>query len=224
MGPAPRPDRHGPSPAPVDPAKLEADGWCALPGVLAPVAAEALAQRCIDLLGDDVAAGQGDKRTGATRRAGLLLERLPEVAALVAHPGLMAAVARLVAPPPPLADVSFRCPQPGFGAQSLHADDVPITRAGEQRAVTAIIALCDFTTSNGATAVVPGTHRRPDLQRRVRRLDLGHDEVGLTGAAGTAFVFSAHLLHRGTLNRSSRPRPALQVQWRPAPSGPSGGG
>ncbi len=42
------------------------------------------------------------------------------------------------------------------------------------------------------------------------------DELVLTGRAGTAFLFCGHLLHRGTRNRSSEPRPAIQVSWRPA--------
>ena len=40
------------------------------------------------------------------------------------------------------------------------------------------------------------------------------DEVLLTGDAGDAFVFSGHLLHSGTPNRSADERPALQVTWR----------
>ena len=36
----------------------------------------------------------------------------------------------------------------------------------------------------------------------------------LIGPAGTAFVFGGHLLHRGTENRSSAPRPALQISFR----------
>lgn len=77
----------------------------------------------------------------------------------------------------------------------------------------AIVSLCDFTDENGATAVLPGSHRRPDLQRRPRELSTSA-EVLLTGPAGTAFVFSAHLVHRGTKNRSGQDRPALQALWR----------
>ena len=205
-----------------DPEGLGRDGWVAIPGLLTPERADAVARRCAALLDDD---GHdlrpGDKRAGGTRRAADLPARLPEVASLSEDPVLLGVVASLLGHPVPPADVAFRSPRPGFGRQSLHADDVAIDRAGECRAVTAVVALCDFTADNGATAVVPGSHRRPDLQRRVGRLDLAGAEVQLVGAAGTAFVFSAHLLHRGTLNRSERPRPALQAQWRLRGGGPA---
>lgn len=190
-------------------------GWIEVPGLLDAAAAAALATRCEELLaGDDVRAA--DKRAGGTRRAAALLERLPELRDLVARPAIVDAVAALVSPPPPLVDVAFRSPGPGFGEQALHSDDLPLARVGDDRAVTAIVALCDFERDNGSTAVVPGSHRRPDLQRDAARLTLTDREVRFVGPAGTAFVFSAHLLHRGTRNRSDRPRPALQAQWRPA--------
>lgn len=200
--------------APLDLSPLEANGWIAIPGLLTPEHAESLVQRCDALLGSDLDARQGDKSASGTRRAADLLERIPQIAGLFEDPALLGAVTYLLGQRVPLTDVAFRSPQPGFGKQSLHADDIPIQRAGECRAVTSIVALCDFTDDNGATAVVPGTHRRPDLQRRLGRLDLSGSEVMLRGTAGTAFVFSAHLLHRGTRNRSSGPRPVLQAQWR----------
>jgi ectoine hydroxylase-related dioxygenase (phytanoyl-CoA dioxygenase family) len=113
--------------------------------------------------------------------------------------------------------VALRSPGPGYGEQRLHADDLPLERAGDCRAVTAIVALCPFTPGNGATAVVPGSHRRPDLQRLARTLDPARHERVLTGPAGTVFLFDSRLVHRGTRNRSARPRPSLQVLWRPAP-------
>lgn len=196
----------------IDLATLAREGWVAVPGVLDHAAASTLAERCAALLTEDEL-HQGDKRGQGTRRAAALLERVPEIRALYDHPALVAGVVALLGSAVPITDVAFRCPQPGFGRQSLHADDVPNTTADESRAVTCIVALCDFTAENGSTAVVPGSHRRPDLQRQPGRLR-EEDEIRLLGDAGTAFLFSAHLLHRGTENRSSSPRPALQAQWR----------
>ncbi len=197
----------------LDLAALDRDGWVAVPGVLSHEAAAALVERCTALLAGAEDLRQGDKQTGGTKRAAQLLQRLPEIRDLFEHPTVESAVIALLGAAVPITDVAFRCPQPGFGRQSLHADDVPNATADESRAVTCIVALCDFTEENGATAVVPGSHRRPDLQRQPGRLR-EDDEIRLTGAAGTAFVFSAHLLHRGTENRSASPRPALQAQWR----------
>ena len=201
---------------------LDRLGWVAIPGLLTPGEAASIAQRCRAALAVDRDVRPGDKFTSGTRRVASLLDRLPEIAVLFDRPELRDRVTHLIGRAIPVSDVAFRCPQPGFGQQSLHTDDLPIGAAGECRAVTSIVALCDFTSTNGATAVVSGSHRRPDLQRRAKRLDLRDAEVVLAGTAGTAFLFSAHLLHRGTLNRSDQPRPALQAQWRLG--GPPAGG
>ena len=65
----------------------------------------------------------------------------------------------------------------------------------------------------GATRLVPGSHRRVDLQRFSGNLDNHPDEMVLTGRAGGMFVFSRHVLHSETTNRSTAPRPALQSTW-----------
>ncbi|MEO7556894.1 MAG: phytanoyl-CoA dioxygenase family protein [Acidimicrobiales bacterium] len=173
-------------------------GWAVLPDLLRANDAAALARECLRILGGDPR--QGDKRAGGTRRAAELVQRLPQISTLFDDSRLRAVVDHQLGPGVRLGSVSFRCPMPGFGSQSLHGDDLPIGHAGECRAVTAIVALCDFTGSNGATAVVPGSHRRPDLQRDLKRLDLADREVLVTPVAGSALVFSSHLL--------------LQAQWR----------
>lgn len=195
-------------------AAVERDGWVAVPGVLSPQEASAIAVACSAALDDPADTRQGDKRAGGTVRVANVLERVPAAAAVAEHAAVQEVVAHLLGEGARLADVAFRSPRPGFGEQSLHADDLPIEHPSACRAVTAIVALCAFTASNGATAVVPGSHRRPDLQRRRDHRDLRAHERVLTGPTGTAFVFSAHLLHRGTRNHAAAPRPALQLQWR----------
>ena len=71
--------------------------------------------------------------------------------------------------------------------------------------------LDDFTADNGATRVVPGSHRN-GLAAREALADqwAPHpDQVLLTAPAGTVVVFNSHLWHGGTKNRSDRPRRAL---------------
>ncbi len=193
---------------------LDAAGWIAVPDVLSPGEAHALGEKCasaLDEIDDDVRVG--DKQGSGTRRLVELVDRVPTVASVVEHPSVVAAVGWFLGESARLGNVTFRSPRPGFGEQRLHIDHLPVERPGEWRVVTAIVALCDFRSDNGATAVVPGSHRRPDLQRRPDCLTGSDAEVVLTATAGTAFVFNGHLLHRGTRNRSRQHRPALQAVW-----------
>ena len=107
--------------------------------------------------------------------------------------------------------VAYRGPKPGYGAQTLHADMMP-TGSGEYQAATAIVALVDFTNDNGATRLIPGSHREarpvpPDA-------DTPHpEEVRIACPAGSAIVFNGHLQHSGTRNASQETRHALQITF-----------
>ena len=199
---------------------LDRDGWVAIPGVLT-----ADGRRCSlrrqPRSSTATSLRMNDKAAGGTRRAAELLERLPAVRVLLEHPEIVAAVAHLVGPDVAITDVALRSARPGFGEQSLHADDVPVDRAGTAASGHG---------HRGAVPVHPGERldrgraghppppRSPAPPRPARP---GRDEVRLLGPAGTAFVFSAHLVHRGTRNTSDSPRPALQAQWRRVPGPPT---
>ncbi|MEZ5375013.1 MAG: phytanoyl-CoA dioxygenase family protein [Acidimicrobiales bacterium] len=155
-----------------------------------------------------------DRPHGGTQHLADLDRRSEFVASLVERPALVDVVAAILGPTFRRVEVAYRSPQPSFGSQQLHADDLPRMQPASNTIATAIVALTAFTTDNGATRLIPGSHRRPDLQRRAGSLDTHTDEITLTGAAGTAFVFSGHLLHSGTTNQSAFERPALQVIWR----------
>lgn len=194
-------------------ARLEAlreEGWVALPGVMRPDEATAVADRCARLNGQF-----RDKAAGGTRRLVDLAERVPAVAAAI-HGDPLALLVQAALPGAELTEVALRCPNPGYGRQKFHVDDVALDATAPWRVVVAIVALCEFTPANGATGIIPGSHRRPDLQRRSGSFDTDPDEVVARGPAGTAFVLCGHVLHHGRQNRSDRPRPAIQAVWRRA--------
>lgn len=171
-----------------------------------------LAARCSRLADGLDDPRSGDKPRGGTRRLTAIDERLPDTSSIV--DAVVPVIMQILVGGWELSEFAYRCPGPGFGGQRLHADDVPKLDAGPARCATAIVALVEFTADNGSTMVVPGSHRRPDLQRHAGALDSHPDAVHLTGPAGTGFVFSGHLLHGGARNTSSSPRPALQLTFR----------
>lgn len=155
-----------------------------------------------------------DRTAGGTLHLSELDERIVLVDSIVGRHRLTDVVGKILGPVFHRDEVAYRSPQPSFGGQMLHADDPPKLASGPATVATALVTLTDFTVSNGATRLVPGSHHRRDLQRLSGTLESHDDEISLTGPCGTAFVFSGHVLHSGTTNHSAQERPALHLVWR----------
>jgi len=205
----------------VSPATLSDDypfndqlGWTTLPGFLSEAEVVETIAVCAEFLELPVYQRLArDKPFAGTRHLVELDDRSELISSFLKRAELNALVAAILGPAFRKGVVSYRSPQPSFGGQKLHADGPPKSASEPNSVATAIIALTAFTEDNGSTRLVPGSHLRPDLQRHSGSLDGHPDEVLLTGAAGTAFVFSGHILHSGTTNSSSTERPALQLLW-----------
>lgn len=187
-------------------------GWARLDDLVSPERARLIAEDCQRVLANPTAVLGADKPHGGTRRLVDVTLRVSATTEIAAD--LTLAATTIITEPHRLTEATFRCPGPGYGAQKLHTDTAPMMVPGPDRVATVIVALCDFTEHNGPTRLVPGSHRRPDLQRLAGELGHHPDEVLLTGPAGTGFVFSGHVLHSGTRNESDDQRPALQFVFR----------
>jgi ectoine hydroxylase-related dioxygenase (phytanoyl-CoA dioxygenase family) len=73
--------------------------------------------------------------------------------------------------------------------------------------VTAIWALDDFTTDNGATLVIPGSHSR------VKGEPGTNDAVPVEMPAGSVLLFSGRLWHGAGANTSTRPRLGIVIDY-----------
>ena len=92
---------------------------------------------------------------------------------------------------------------PGAKAQPLHRDGLCwsyLPRTFEIE-VASIVALSDFTTDNGATLVIPGSHRWP----YEKPLDYA-DTVPAVMPAGSALLYLGGTVHAGGNNRTERER------------------
>jgi ectoine hydroxylase-related dioxygenase (phytanoyl-CoA dioxygenase family) len=99
---------------------------------------------------------------------------------------------------------------PGETAQVLHRDEdiYPLPRPHAPVVVNSMWALCDFTEANGATRLIPGSHRwDPD-----RRPD-EHEVVQATMPAGSMLVYLGGMVHGGGANTTGSPRPGMLLEY-----------
>ncbi|WP_218952166.1 phytanoyl-CoA dioxygenase family protein [Amycolatopsis anabasis] len=94
---------------------------------------------------------------------------------------------------------------PGNTAQMLHRDlenwfpFVGMGPSGPEVIINFLIALTDFTDSNGATRVIPGSHRWPDFEDR----GTPEQTVPAEMEPGDALFFSGKTAHGGGANRTT---------------------
>ena len=102
---------------------------------------------------------------------------------------------------------------PGEPAQALHRDDsiYPLSWPHQPVVLNTMWALDDFTTENGATRFIPGSHRvAPDHTGPLPDEAL---TVPATMAAGSVLFYIGTLVHGGGANRSDRPRLGVILEY-----------
>jgi ectoine hydroxylase-related dioxygenase (phytanoyl-CoA dioxygenase family) len=96
-------------------------------------------------------------------------------------------------------------------AQPLHCDAGSLPDDRGYRVCNTIWLLDDFTSENGATRIVPGSHKWGKLPQDVLAdPSAPHpDEILVLAPAGSVVVMNTHAWHGGTANRTPAPRRAL---------------
>jgi ectoine hydroxylase-related dioxygenase (phytanoyl-CoA dioxygenase family) len=157
----------------------------------------------------------GDEFAGfRTRRTGALLARSATCRELVVHPLVLDAVRGVLAH---ATSFHIHLTQviaigPGEPAQLIHRDqwafDFFPFPSGYEVQCNTIWAMSDFTEVNGATRVVPGSHRREDrLQFRLQ------DSEAAEMCAGSVLFYTGALYHGAGANRSAVTRFGINLTY-----------
>lgn len=107
---------------------------------------------------------------------------------------------------------------PGAEDQWLHRDEgvwIDVPERSFDLQLASVIALVDFTPQNGATRVVPGSHRWPDrglaMDRQV--VPTGEQIACAEMPAGSALVYTGGVIHGGGANTTDQPRRAVHLSY-----------
>jgi len=187
---------------------LDADGYAILEGMLS--AAEAASARAeLSRLLSNIPEGRNPFEGFNTRRIYALFAKTRCLDGPATHPVVLGVLDRVLGPFQLSAPTGIEI-GPGEVAQSLHHDDgvYPLTRPHSEVVANVMWALDDFTEANGATRVVPGSHRwvaeRPDQSPPTTIAEM---------PAGSVMLYVGTLWHGGGANTTDRPRLGVAVEY-----------
>jgi ectoine hydroxylase-related dioxygenase (phytanoyl-CoA dioxygenase family) len=155
--------------------------------------------------------GRNDFEGFRTERVYALLAKDARLSLLVEHPRLLAIVDRLLAPHYLLSAFLAIHVHSGETPQGWHFDDggCRVPRPRPMHGVSAIWALDDFTAENGATQLIPRSHRWGDDAPPPK----SEDAISICMPAGSVVVLAGTLVHRGGASTGGATRLGVTPQY-----------
>jgi len=203
-------------------ATIDRDGYIVFEGLFTRDEAHEFAAKL-----DAIAAAEGEKAGNdfhtepGTTRLGNLMNKDDTFDVIFTHPKVLAALNYITHGDFGVSSLTGRAALPGEGAQPLHVD-FGIQGADGTWTVTAgisanaLVACDDFTQLNGATRLVPGSHKLGRGPGDSYGAGESHtDEVQLIVPAGSVAVIDGATWHGGTCNNSDKARHLISVMCQP---------
>lgn len=190
----------------VEPAKeqLHENGFAVIPDVLSADEVAALRSRLVALADEEreAAAALGAPMPNEAQFVRTLIAKAQEFRDLAVHPTALALARHLLGPDILLWEAFANRVPPGGPAGGAHIDQGPMPNDITWPVVCAFLyMLDDFTEENGATFVVPGSHRRHRDELTPETFAAGR--VTATGKAGSVIVMDGRVWHSIGKNRTS---------------------
>ena len=148
-----------------------------------------------------------------TKRFGALLSRCATARDMVVYPLVLAVADRVLGPYCARYQINYTGImhiEPGESAQVMHRDTglYPIQNPAPPLTLATMWAVTDFTVENGATRIVPGSHRWPDA-RVPDAEEIGAAEM----PAGSLMIYVGNMIHGGGANSSNAARCGLALHY-----------
>ena len=187
---------------------LDADGYCIVDRLLTPEQAAAARASLADVLAS-TPEGRNDFEGFKTRRIYALFAKTRAFDAPAVHPLLLGVLDRVLEHYQLSAPTGIQI-GPGEKAQVLHRDEsvYPLPREYPNVVINTMWALDDFTEANGATRLIPGSHRWTE------RTPTPDDElVQAVMPAGSVIFYLGKIWHGGGANTTDRPRLGVILEY-----------
>ena len=198
-------------------------GYCILKKV---IPADVVGAVCADVLAVDPTHNRADAPANRGAVSGLI-NHTQSFAPYLADPRLLSLTATLLGEHVRVSYTSTIVSHPGAERLKWHADwpfnqdnagHIPAPYPDVLAHLTSIWMLTDFSVENGATLIVPGSHRQsnnPTGGNGVDMLAPNPDEIPITGPAGTVMVMDSRTWHATPSNHSQETRVGLAIRWAP---------
>jgi ectoine hydroxylase-related dioxygenase (phytanoyl-CoA dioxygenase family) len=185
------------------------DGWVIVENILEP-AELAHAREDLARVLSRTPTGRNDFEGFATQRVYALFAKTRAFDSAALHPLALGVLDRILGHYQLSAPVGIQI-GPGEKAQILHRDEAvyPLQRPHPPVVINSMWPLDDFTAANGATRLVPESHRWVPERIPDERSELMSAEM----PAGSVMFYLGNLWHGGGANRTERPRLGVILEY-----------
>jgi len=190
-------------------AKLEEDGYIIVPDVLSKEVLDEIKAAVEPLMNDT---GRNFFEGEKTQRIYSVIAKTYACNGLVDHPLILALLDSLFSPGYLLSQLQVINILSGEKQQPIHTDDAfyAIPRPRQPLGAATVWAIDDFTTDNGGTVIIPGSHKWGEGQPTEDQLK---QKINCEMKAGSVVFFLGTLWHGGGANGSDSRRLAVTAQY-----------
>jgi ectoine hydroxylase-related dioxygenase (phytanoyl-CoA dioxygenase family) len=191
---------------------IDDDGYTILENVIAPDQVDGLNEALLRIEAEHgIVPSDNSFEGGRTVRIYNLLAHGEPFGRIPVHPDVLPVVEGVLDAGCLVSSLSSISIGPGEAAQPIHADDqvIPLPKPHPATVCNTMWALTDFTEDNGATRVIPGSHRwdhSPDYGR-------AYDSIPAEMPRGSVLVWHGSLWHGGGPNRTEARRVGIAMNY-----------